>query len=126
MPDLSALTPEAIRELATDARRFAHQAVTEGVDLKYVDRMRQKLYAAAAALESSAEESERQRNEALGAMWQCVVATGADTDGDSRFHCTFEQACSRTVYEVTDLRRAYDDACEEAYMARLHRKGLLP
>lgn len=49
MSDPAKLSAE---ELAADARKFAHQAVTEGVDLKYVERMRQKLYAAADTIES--------------------------------------------------------------------------
>jgi hypothetical protein len=33
-------------------RTLAHQAVTEGIDLKYVERMRQALYAAADRIEA--------------------------------------------------------------------------
>jgi hypothetical protein len=47
------MNPERLTD-PKELRSLAHRAVTEGVDLKYVDRMRQALYAAADALDEAA------------------------------------------------------------------------
>jgi hypothetical protein len=45
----------------------------------------------------------------LDALWKCYVATGADTDGNTRWHCSTEQAVSAAVLAVEILRSDYDE-----------------
>jgi hypothetical protein len=44
------------------------------------------------------------------ALWECYVLSGADTDGDTYFHCSDAEAAERTVREVKQLRDDYDEA----------------
>lgn len=53
-----------MRNLSQEARKAADQAVTEGVNLKYVERMRRVLYETADALAVA----ERERDEAREAL----------------------------------------------------------
>lgn len=47
------------------------------------------------------------------ALWECLVLSGADTDGDTRFHCSDDHAAKWTVAEVRQLREDYDEALKE-------------
>ena len=53
---------ESVPEVVRKARAMAHRAVTEGVDLGYVERLRQELYALADAYEKL--DQQRQREDA--------------------------------------------------------------
>jgi hypothetical protein len=46
------------------------------------------------------------------ALWTCYVLSGADTDGDSKFHCDDVTALRITVDSVRTLRADYDEAIE--------------
>lgn len=49
----------------------------------------------------------------MEALWQCYSLSGADTDGDSEWHCEPEQAAKSAVVAVEQLRDEYDEALEE-------------
>lgn len=49
----------------------------------------------------------------LNALWQCYVHSGADTDGDTGWHCSPEDAASCAVSAVKELRDDYNEALLE-------------
>jgi hypothetical protein len=56
-----------IDEQAREARQWAHRAVTEGVNLKYVERMRQQLYLCADRIDALLASHQEQARELDGA-----------------------------------------------------------
>lgn len=56
------------------------------------------------------EQLTRDLDEALGAMWAAYVKTGADTDGDERWHCAPEQAGTVLIDAVRTLRADYGES----------------
>lgn len=56
------------RERAQSARSMGHRAVTEGVNLRYVERLRQELYALSDAHDALADALTRERDEAREAL----------------------------------------------------------
>lgn len=53
--------------------------------------------------------AERERDMLLQASWDAYVITGADPDGNTKWHCSVEGACQALVAAVAQLRRDYDD-----------------
>ena len=51
----------------------------------------------------------RERDLLMAALWDCYRISGADTDGDTRWHCTPADAARAAVHAVRELRTDYED-----------------
>lgn len=50
------------------------------------------------------------KRDAMEILWKIYVLAGADTDGDTEWHCSFDGAARATIFAVTDLRADYDES----------------
>jgi hypothetical protein len=48
-------------------------------------------------------------NVARAALWDCFVLAGGDTDGNSAWHCSTEDAARAAVDAVRQLREDYEE-----------------
>lgn len=62
-------------------------------------------------------EAERERDSLMADSWRAYVESGADPDGDLKWHCTPVQAGVSLIDAVQSLRQDYDEALSEVQAA---------